>query len=595
MTRRLLFDIESNGLLPSVSKVHCIVATDVDTDEVFCFTPETIEAGLDLLYNADELMGHNIIAYDLRVLFKLYKWGPRPGTKLTDTLVVSRLKYPALAKDDDKSKPVGIIGRLIGSHSLKAWGIRLGEFKSEYNGGWEEFSQEMLDYCVQDNKTNVRLLRHLKPWEYPQAPLTLEHLVAEVVAEIEQNGWPFDTKKAQELYAVLCGKRDVLERSLAEKFGSWQQIDKQYIAKKDNKKRGIKKGDLVTNWKTVTFNPGSRVHIEKKLREAGWMPEKFTPTGRAQIDDEVLEDLTVPGAQELVDYLLIQKRLGQIGDGDNAWLKRAGEDGLIHCEYNPMGTTHSRASHNRPNIGQVPNAGSLYGPECRELFKVPEGWSLVGADMAGAQLRCLAHYISFFDGGSYGEQVVDGDIHTLHQQAAAPFIPTRDASKKTIYAFLYGAGPPKIGSINGQSAQTGRRIIELLKTKVLGLGKLMRSVEQATEKGYIKGLDGRLVPTPAKRLGLNYLVTSAEAILCKNWLVSFRAQMETYGYTCGWGGDYVIVGYIHDELQVACKEALADFVGETLVKCAEQSGDNYNFKTRLNSDYKVGKTWKDTH
>lgn len=594
MGRHLLFDIESNGLLHTVTKVHCIAALDVDTEEEFFFTPDCIPQALELLYEADTLIGHNIITYDLKVLKKLYNWDPRPGTNRLDTLVVARTIHPGLRKDDAARGPEWDTS-LTGKNSLKAWGIRLGEHKADYDGGWEEYSDEMGSYCRQDIKTNLRLLRHLKPQEYPQSPLWLEHRVEEIVHEIELAGWSFDVKAAQALYTMLVGKLDALEKSLVEKFGTWREVDREFVAKRDNKPRGITKGETVTVYKQVTFNPGSRVHIEKKLREAGWEPDEFTPTGRAKIDDTILEDLNVSGAEDIVSYLLIQKRLGQLMDGDNGWLKMVDDKGLIHCRYNPMGTVHSRASHNHPNIGQVPNEYSLYGPECRSLFVAPKGWKQVGADMAGAQLRCLSHYIAAFDGGAYGRIVCDGDIHTFHKDAAAPLIPSRDNAKTTIYAKLFGAGPPKIGKINGVSAKLGQRILDLLSSKIPALGSLEKAVNVACQKGWLKALDGRRVPVSSKRLGLNYLVTSAEAILCKRWMVDWWDHMYTLGYKHGWDGDFVLVGWVHDELQVAVRDGLEETVGNMLVEAARHSGDEYGFKTKLDSSFKIGNSWKDTH
>ncbi len=592
--RHLLFDIETNGLMPGVDTVHCIGFADVHTGELFSFPPDNIEEALRQLYEADCLSGHNIIGYDFKVLKKLYDWDPRPGCRVIDTMVVARTMHSDIKKDDFLDEPFKVAGGKIGGHRLKDWGIRLGEHKAEYDGGWETYTPEMLTYMMQDVKTNVRLLQHLKPHEYPRAPLELEHRVQEVVYQIEAAGWPFDSKKAADLYGMLCAKRDVLEKALIDKFGSWHEIDRIVVPKRDNKTLGYVKGVPVTHWKTVVFNPGSRVHIEKKLRDAGWEPEEFTPSGRAMLNDEVLEGINLPAAQELIDYLLIQKRVGQIADGDNGWLRVVSPEGRIHTYYNPMGTPHSRASHSKPNIAQVPNAHSLYGPECRELFRVPPGWNLVGADMAGCQLRVLGHYIGAFDGGKYGRIVTQGDIHTFHMEAAAPDVKTRDASKTTIYALIFGGAAPRLGAINGGNAAMGKRIMTNLRTKIPGFDSLLKAVDGASAKGYLKGLDGRHVPVRSKHSALNFLIASGEAILCKTWLCNAYDELCAK-YKWGWAGDVVIVGWVHDEIQCACKSALADDVAEILVKHARAAGDAYGFRVALDSSAKIGKTWRDTH
>ena len=131
---------------------------------------------------------------------------------------------------------------------------------------------------------------------------------------------------------------------------------------------------------------------------------------------------------------MISKRLGQLAEGKNAWLKCVKEDGAIHGSVNPNGAVTGRATHASPNVAQVPASGSPYGHECRELFKAPEGWLQCGVDASGLELRCLGHFMSPYDSGSYAETVVNGDIHTLNQEAAG--LPTRDNAKTFIYGFL---------------------------------------------------------------------------------------------------------------------------------------------------------------
>ena len=131
MGRHLLWDLESDGLLHKVTKVHCISAIDVDTEEKFFWTPENIPNALEFLYNeVDTHIGHNLLAYDLKVLKKLFNWDRRPGSNVVDTLVCARLIHPGLRKDDAE-RGSGWDTKLTGSNSLKAWGIRLGEHKAD--------------------------------------------------------------------------------------------------------------------------------------------------------------------------------------------------------------------------------------------------------------------------------------------------------------------------------------------------------------------------------------------------------------------------------------------------------------------------------
>lgn len=569
---------------------------DTDLGEQWSYGPEDIDKGLEELYDADTIIGHNIVGFDLPALWKAKRWAPRPGTRRVDTLIVARMLHPNIKNEDFKRKDFP--RKLIGSHSLKAWGLRLGEPKDEYDGGWAEWNPEMHSYMEQDGRTNFKLLNFLKPWEYPRVPLDLEHRVAHVCNLMEEHGWTFDQQKAQELYVQLVKRRDSLEQSLVSKFGSWQEIDKVFTPKRDNKKLGYVKGVEVTKYKTVTFNPGSRRHIEKKLTELGWEPQEFTESGQAKLDEPILEKIDIPEAKEIIEYLLVQKRLGQLADGDNGWLKVVKEDGRIHCRVNPGGTVTGRASHSNPNIAQVPAVKGKkglvpYGKECRELFTVPAGWRLVGADMAGLELRTFAHYLSFFDGGAYGEVVIGGDIHTHNQNAAG--LPTRDMAKTFIYALLYGAGDAKIGSIVGGSAKHGQRLKQRFFKGLPAYKKLKDRVDVACRKGYLTALDGRRLGIRSAHAALNTLLQGAGAILCKQWLADFYDEMEAAGYKHGYDGDYVIVGWIHDEIQVACRAELVEAIGETLVRCAKKAGEPFNFRIPLDSSYSSGYSWADTH
>ena len=426
---KLAFDIEADGLLDTVTKIHCLCAVDLETNETFNFGPNEIEAGCRLLEKADFLVGHNIIGYDLPVLRQVMDCYPT-GTVI-DTMVVARLIHSNLKETDANLVQAGRLDKeLYGSNSLKAWGQRIGIKKDEYEGGFEEYNDEMFSYCQQDVQVLKALWHYLKPQGYSEPAVQLENEIAEVCFMMEQNGWTFDQGKAADLYAKLVDRRDELSKALIDKFGTWQEVDKVLVPKRDNKTLGYKAGVPVTKMKTVEFNPNSRQHIEKKLREMGWKPEVFTDSGQAKLDEDTLSNIKFSEAQLLVEHFTITKRLGQLADGDAGWLKMVQPDGRVHPRYNTMGTVTGRASHYSFNVAQVPACGAPYGKECRELFTVPNGWSLVGADMSGLELRCLAHYLAHYDNGAYGEIVLNGDVHTANQQAAG--LPSRNDAKTFI-------------------------------------------------------------------------------------------------------------------------------------------------------------------
>jgi DNA polymerase-1 len=354
--------------------------------------------------------------------------------------------------------------------------------------------------------------------------------------------------------------------------------------------------------KTVHFNPSSRQHIAHCLKaKYNWSPKEFTDSGQAKIDDEVLNALVYPEAKKLAEYFLIEKRISQLAEGDKAWLKLE-QKGRIHSRYNPNGTVTGRATHSDPNIAQVPKvqkskAGVLkglaggYGFECRSLFHAPEGFSMVGADMSGLELRCLAHYMAYWDKGDYVKVVTEGDVHTVNQTAAG--LPTRDAAKTFIYAFLYGAGDGKIGSIINGTSAAGKAVKARFMQGLPALGNLQKHVLMSAKKGHLVSLDGRRIPIRSSHAALNSLLQSCGSILCKAWLLAINTELQAQGLV--WGKDYYFLGWIHDEVQIAVRNGLEGQVGETAVKMAAKVGEDFSFRCPLAAEYRQGTNWAETH
>ena len=292
---------------------------------------------------------------------------------------------------------------------------------------------------------------------------------------------------------------------------------------------------------------------------------------------------------------MVSKRLGQLSEGKAAWLLLVKSTGFIHGSINPNGAVTGRATHSQPNISQVPNGEAPYGSECRALFGAPKGWTLVGADASGLELRCLAHYMARWDSGSYGEVLLNGDIHSVNQKAAG--LPTRSNAKTFIYGFLYGAGDAKIGQIVGGSADIGKH----LKAKFLrGLPalKALKDAVQAKSKSdkCLRGLDGRSIHIRSSHSSLNTLLQSAGALVCKQWVVLVERELQALGLKHGWDGDYALCAWSHDEIQVACRtQEIADIVKAVATAQVTVAGEIFKFRCRLNGEAKQGQTWAQTH
>ncbi|HEY8402130.1 MAG TPA: DNA polymerase [Cytophagaceae bacterium] len=591
----LIFDIETDGLLEQVTKIHTMTIYDTDTDRYDTYDLQSVYEGVKRLSEAKVICGHNIIFFDVPVLKKLYPH-LKFDAKRIDTLVWARLAYPDIRDIDFKYyRKWQMPGNLIGRHSLEAWGYRVGEYKGEFckTTDWQEWSKEMSDYCRQDVVVTVKLYNTLRKKEIPKEALQLEHEVAEIISLQIQHGFLFDIEKAEKLYQKLLGRKEELIQQLQEMFPPWYVELKPFIPKRNNKKKGYIAGVPVKRKKLVEFNPSSRQHIAYQLKKKyGWEPKEFTEKGTPKIDDEVIGSLPYEEAPLLAEYLMIEKRLGQLAEGDKAWLKLVGKDNRIHGDVITCGAVTGRMTHKDPNVAQVPAVGVPYGYECRELFCVRPGYKLVGADASGLELRCLAHYMARYDGGAYGKQVVEGDIHTVNQQAAG--LPTRQDAKRFIYAFLYGAGDEKIGAITGGGKKEGNQLRKKFLKRIPALKSLINDVQKVSkERGYLKGLDGRHLKVRAIYSALNTLLQSAGAIVMKKALVILYNDLTAKGYQHG--KEYAFCANIHDEFEIEVREDLAEEVGQMAVNAIRKAGDYFGFRCPLDGEYKVGNNWAETH
>jgi DNA polymerase-1 len=592
----LIFDCETNGLLEDVSKVHCLVIRDTLNDKVFTYK-DNIQEGCDLLMNTDqEIGGHNVIKYDVPVLSKLYNFKVTES-KVVDTLVLSRLIYPDLGDIDAKLLAKNTLeSKLYKSHSLKAWGQRLGHHKGEYDmsvaENRENWSQEMQDYCEQDTFVTSELYKFLMKKEPSVESVELEHKLQWIVAQMERDGFPFNEKAAFDLHNLLVSKKLELEVELTKAFPPWIVKEDKGISKVNNKKTGRVKGERYIKETLVEFNPNSRQHIADRLMtKYKWQPKEFTPNGQPKVDDSVISELIYPEAKILAEYLVVQKRLGQLADGDQAWLRKVGSDGKIHGNYTTNGAVTSRATHSNPNIAQVPSSSAPYGSECRSLFTCSsESRAMVGADLSGLELRCLAHFMAQFDGGEYGRKLLDGDIHTENQKAAG--LETRAQAKTFIYAFLYSAGAARIGEIIGGTPKEGQALKNRFLSKVPALKRLISGVTNYAEKhGWVPGLDKRRLPIRSPHAALNTLLQSAGALLSKQAIIIFKQLLIDKGYQ----DRTTLLAWIHDEIQIETDREIADEIGKLAVQSFEMAGEHFKFRCPITGEYKVGSNWAETH
>lgn len=620
----LFFDIESDGLLPDVTKIHCMVIMD-EKGEITRYRPQEVYKGMLRLQEAVEarefIVGHNIIDFDIPCLEKIFpedfKVTRLQRKFVIDTLVLSRLIY-----SDISDKDMGLIrsgklpGKLMGSHSLKAWGYRLGELKGTYaeetEDAWASFNEDMLDYNEQDVKVTKKLYERLTSKEYPSQAILLEHQAQWLISQMKRNGFPFNVSKAQELEETLRRRHAILDSMLRQVVP--QIPDKVFVPKRDNKRLGYIKGVPIQRYKD--FNPNSRQQIEWLfLNHFDYHPEEedLYEGDRLKIDDDTFRYIKSDEkaskdirriATIMEEYLMISKRLGQLIDGKYGWLKMVSPDGRIHGNVNPCGAVTGRATHASPNIAQVPSVSSPYGKECRELFHVPDGWYQAGIDASGLELRCLAHYMARYDGGAYAHEILNGDIHTANQKAAG--LPERNMAKTFIYGFLYGAGDEKIGKIVHGDATDGKRLKKKFLEHTPAIANLRDAIRNSLvekekfgrvltwKRKYLKGLDGRPLTVRSLHAALNLLLQSAGALICKYWIIRLEERLLELGLEHG--EDFQYMAWIHDEVQIACRtHKIAECVVKEAQEAMRDTQAYFNFRVQLDTEGKIGLNWGDCH
>jgi len=627
MWKRVAFDAETDGLLADATVLHSLVLKDLDSGERLSCTDAgdpavyyDIHKGLALLSAADRLYAHNLIGFDYPVLRKLYpEWDTK--AELMDTMIVCQLRW-AHIKDLDFAlyRQQKIDAANIGRHTLKAWGQRLGIHKTEYEGSWEEWNEEMQTYCEQDVEVLAALVAHIAAHRPPELAIRTEQALRAYLVQQEINGVPFSLQAAVALQGEIAQAREGLRSELVDMVEPWFVPNGEVTPKRD---RTVRKrhgqpippetyvaGCAYTKIKLVEFNPGSRHMIANRLKALyDWKPEVFTPSGEAEISESSLRGLDFPIVDKLQEYLMLTKRLGQIAEGKENWIGHATDNaqtGLFHIHGRVKQNdciTH-RAAHSHPNLGQVVSNDKRYGIECRSLFTVPNGWVMLGSDAAGLEARCLAHYMARWDDGSYGDVVLDGDVHSVNMEALG--LTHRPTAKTWFYAYLYGAGDLLLGThLLGPAASeakrkaAGKRARSRFESNLPALRYLVQGVkQQAKAKGYVKLIDGRRCYIRSEHAALNSLLQGTGAVICKSWIVEFNRRLhEEFGSRPGggWDQEWAAMLWVHDEVQLAVREEYAPLVAKILVESIQAMTLHYDFRLPLDGESKIGNNWSETH
>lgn len=634
---RVVLDIEANGL-ENPDKIWCVVCKDIDTGEINIFRSLTSNAEenyrcLQYLNNCSLIVGHNILGYDLPVLSKLCKFTSNVGMDdgIRDTLIVSRLA--------DYSRQ--------GGHSIEQYGQEFGYPKIEFND-FSKFSEEMVTYCIRDVEIAEKVYRkYQKIIDDPlwSPSIKLEHQFQLVVNDLHDNGFAFNTTKAQKILDEVTASLSSLDKEIADAFperlklirevhpkvtkhGTLSRTDFRWVADGD---LSIYSGGPFSRCEWVSFNPSSHKQIISILNNAGWKPvnktkthieiereynrlknsrqrdngfdirlkELYTKLESARVsgwkvDEENLSTLppSAPAPSRLLaKRILLEARRRTLTE----WLSLVGEDGRIHGEFFGIGAWTHRMAHRNPNTANIPNEfdtqgnKKLYGKEMRSLWVAPKNRLLVGVDAEGIQLRIFAHYI---DDPEFTQSLVEGkkddktDPHSLNQRILGSACKSRAAAKRFIYALLLGAGLPKLAEILGCSVQEAQQSLDNLISRYSGWAKIREEVfPQDARRGYFIGLDGRKVPIPGDTEGSRRHLAMSGYLQNGEAVCMKLATVKFYPELQNLGGK--LVNFVHDEWQSECRNNMevAIQIAKLKADALRQVGEDLKLNCPLAGSY----------
>ncbi len=554
LNNKVIIDIETDNLYPDATTIYCIVCKELDSGKVLTFTNNNYDSFIDYCKKEDLFfIGHNIISFDLRVIKKLLGYA-HPINRTIDTLIMSQLANPV--RD--------------GGHSLKMWGLRLDYPKTEMDN-FDVFSNELVEYCQNDVELTHKLYTYLTENEkelakFSEDSIKREHLFRHLIDKQEENGFYFDLPAATLLLAKITDASIKISNQLKEVFPPTIV-------------------ELKTKTKEIPFNPNSRQQIGKHLQNLGWIPTDFTVKGNVIVNEVVLDSIEdIPEAKLCKEYLLLQKRSAQI----KSWIKFCDPStSRIHGRVRTLGTISTRCSHNNPNVAQTPSVHSPFGKDCRNCWTVEDknNYVLLGCDASSLELRVLAHYMK---DQKYIDEILNGDVHTINQELAG--LSTRDQAKTFIYALMYGAGPYKIAKILNKDLVVAKVVRDRFLGNVPALQKLLTSVDVCARKNRkLRALDGRYLHIRSLHSVLNVLIQGGGAIICKDWLIQIMKEVHRKNI------DALPVANIHDEIQFEVRKNQAEELGIITQEALKQTEKELQLNCPLDSNYKIGSSWSDTH
>jgi len=606
---KIIYDIETNGLIDTVDKIWLVVTKNIDTNEIITFSDYDVDSKplnelVPFLNKATVLIGHNIIGYDNVVMHKLLNWTPPTSIKMIDTMIISQMNN----------------FRREGKHSLKNFGLILNDAKGE-SPDFLKYSPEMKTYAIQDVNLNHKVYKYVineaqqlianRP-KFQQA-LRTEHAIAELCSQQIKTKWKFNTPLARKHYEYLASEMKIIE----DEINPTLKPRKVLIDKDPKKAKYLQDGRFssvsarmlsqfldteIKQTDTDKWNPndtfqrfnmieadlGNMDQVRGMLLDNGWQPSQYTPKGEPKITEDTLSSIKGDIGQKVLKYYQLRSRHSVL----RGWIELAeANNDRVYVEAFNIGTPTYRQRHSK--IVNVPSSNSFFGKEMRELFIADTDKVMVGCDSSGNQIRALGHYLNSKE---INDHILNGDIH---QRTADVVGVPRQLAKSLLYATIFGAGFAKLGKmVNGiEDLEKGREVKNKLYVAFPGLkelnnrlNKFFYTTQNKDGMGFIPALDGRKIYAESSFKLLNYLLQAYEAITVKSAVVNAFKMFKEEKLNVD------MLGLIHDEVQVQTKPENIKRVKEIL---SYSFGDFITKELELNiqmaGDAKEGKNWYETH
>ena len=605
---RLIYDIETNGLIETVNTIWLAVVKDIDTNKIYTFSDydkdsKPLNELLPYLNKAEVIIGHNIIAYDNVVLYKLLGWEPK-NIKFVDTMIISQLNN----------------FRRPGKHSLANFGKILKDPKGDAPD-FNVYSPEMKKYGIQDVNLNHKVYKYVVNEAQTlisnrpafKTALKLEHKVAEICSQQVKYKWKFNTPLAAKHYEFLTAEMKIIE----DKINPTLKPRKVFVDKEDKYPKYLQDGrfsmvsarmlseftgKVIKQTDTDKWSPkksfrrfnmvdadlGNMDQVRGMLLDSGWKPTQFTPKGEPKITPDSLDSINTDVGKEVLKYYSLRSRHSVL----KGWIELAkANDNRVYVEAFNLGTPTSRQRHSK--IVNVPSVNSFFGKEMRELFIADDNKVIVGCDSSGNQIRALGHYLNDKD---VSHHILNGDIH---QRTADIVGVPRNVAKSLLYATIFGAGFAKLGKmvLGYEDLEKGKQVKGKLYTAFPGLKELTRrlnsffhTTEYKNGIGYVPALDGRKIFAENSFKLLNYLLQSYEAITVKTAVVTAFEMFDKEKL------DVKCLGLVHDEIQVQVDEKDSKRVASILeFAFGPHITEALKLNIQMAGEAKIGKSWYQTH